>query len=251
MNKLTDAAAAWIDEYVKCYDESHNIFPRARMLETRLRLSSFFYYEDGKVVFDDERAKLESKKTDDPSEGLRQIIISGKCKDFRDSSGKIVKFGDMSGEFSIFDCPLLVDLEGIPDEIFSDYDGNSICNLYNCSSLREWKSSYLAKGCGTFEIRNCKNLREVEIAEVYEYITLQNLTSLKKVKTHSSWGNFEFFMENCNEIEIENLDLPDIATVNIVKCQSIGVELEEENGKLFNKLKNSKNLQMGKNLGLF
>jgi hypothetical protein len=236
--ELSAATRQWIRKYVRCYDE-----------ETHGLYTGYFEYDDDdKIFYNYEKA---TGKTD-PSEGVREIAISGDLKNFKDADGKLVKFANIDGLFSIEDCPNLSDLSGAPDEVYSSYDGNSEFVIRRCPSLKVWKKEYISGGAENLTIEFC-GLKNLLLTGSYENIFISDLDQLEKfeLKSDGAYGT-SIYLSTCKLIEVESIVLPKVkCKVSIDACPKIMFELSEADVKEFEMLKGSKNLQRGKNLGLF
>lgn len=242
---VSNATSRWLRKYVKCYDENFN----------SLHPSYFEYDENGKIFYNYKSAKGKT----DISDGVRQIEIIGDLKDFKDDDGKMIKFANMEGIFSIEDCPKLTNLDGAPDEVYSSYDGDSEFIVRRCPSLKVWKKEYLSGGAENLTIEFCKNLKSITLAGYYENIFISDLDQLTKfeMKSNDDTDSTSIYFAKCKAIEVESIDFgrsihPKVKIkVSIDSCEKIMFELTEADLKEFEILKSSKNLQRGKNLGLF
>jgi hypothetical protein len=247
--ELSEATRTWIRKYVRCYDEDTQQLPLLVPYTGYYFIQCFEYDEDGKIFYNYEKA---TGKTD-PSEGVREIAISGDLRNFKDADGKLVKFANVDGLFSIEDCPNLTDLSGAPDEVYSSYDGNSEFVIRRCPSLKVWKKEYISGGAENLTIEFCENLKNILLTGSYENIFISNLDQLDKfeLKNDGAYGT-SIYLSTCKSIEIESIDLPKTkCKISIDACPKIIVELEEADVKEFEILKGSKNLQKAKKLGLF
>jgi hypothetical protein len=172
-----------------------------------------------------------------------------------------LKFANFSGLFQIVHCPNLLDLEGIPEEIYSDSD-NSALFVQNCKSLKTWDDSYCPGGAPHLRISDCDKLHTITLASSYDNIVeIFNLKSLtkfvstaddkvEKTRPFHEYYGLETYFDNCKALDPKDIELKSgriwVENFPKLECEVNGMEFD-----MFNKIKVSKNLQKGKDLGLF
>lgn len=161
-----------------------------------------------------------------------------------------IKFASCGKLFQVRDCPNLVDLSGIPEEIYTDSD-ISVLFIENCESLETWDESYCPDGAPHLRIGSCDNLRTITLGSSYDnVIEIDNLKSLTKFVSKSDDKGLEIYFDNCKALDPKNIELT-LGRIWMENCQKLECEVEGMEAEVFNKIKLSKNLQKGKDLGLF
>jgi hypothetical protein len=232
----------WLKKYVRVND------PRYLDESVQIDFEEICWLDrQGRIKFDDE---------------ITNITITGDLENFNLSSrGHQIKFAKCSLLFQVKNCPKLVELSGIPDEIYSDTDISALI-IQNCKSLKTWDETYCSDGAPHLRISDCENLRTIELSPEYDnLVEIFNLKSLvkfvstaddkaEKLRPFHEYDGLEIYIDNCKMLDPKDIELKSgriwVENCPKLECEVKGMELD-----VFNKIKVSKNLQRGKDLGLF
>jgi hypothetical protein len=235
----------WLKKYVKVND------PR--------------YLDEGEQVVIEEVCWLDPQGRIKFDTDITNVTITGDLVNFRvdklpDGMNRI-QFAKCSHLFQVRDCPNLVELSGIPDEIYSDTDISALI-IQNCKSLKKWDETYCSDGAPHLRISDCDNLHTIVLSPGYDnLVEIFNLKSLdkfvstaddkvEKLRPFHEYDGLEIYIDNCKMLDPKDIELK-TGRIWVENCPKLECEVKGMELDVFNKIKVSKNLQRGKDLGLF